>query len=68
MDFISYTLFHQQNAGYSENEKIFLCINNFPSEDPIEILGYGINTEIIYNFRRSNKFLTQLNVFEKIQE
>jgi len=41
----------------SKEEKIFKTISSFPNEDPIEILGFNLNNEILLNYKNSNKLM-----------
>ena len=41
----------------TKEEKIYKTISSFPAEDPIEILGFNLNNEILLNYKNSNKLM-----------
>ena len=51
-----YELF-SAGAGLSNEEKVYKTLNGFPNEDPIELFGFNLNTEIMLNYRHSNKIM-----------
>jgi len=49
-------------------EKIFKTIGSFPNEDPIELFGFNLNTEILENYGNSNKIMQEALKQEEIQK
>ena len=53
------------NSSYEEN--VTKTISEFPNEDPVDILGFNVNNEFQYNYKRSGECMKVLREFYRNQ-
>jgi len=62
----NYDLFDFEGDVYKTKEEAQKgTIDNFPNEDPIELLGFNINTEFIFNYSSSKAFIKNVSITEE---